>query len=88
MTMMRKTFIALIAILTTFGLGSAQTYSDIIRDYRYAASGVYHPYHTVDLTDSPAPKGFKPFYISHFGRHGSRYRALPETYTPLDDGDG
>ena len=88
MTMMRKTFIALIAILTTFGLGSAQTYSDIIRDYRYAASGVYHPYHTVDLTDSPAPKGFKPFYISHFGRHGSRYRAHPETYTPLYDGYG
>ena len=88
MTMLRKTIIAVLAILATSGLGRAQTYSDIIRDYRYAASGVYHPYHTVDLADSPAPKGFKPFYISHFGRHGSRYHAHPETYTPLYDGYG
>lgn len=25
-----------------------------------------------DLQDSPAPKGYKPVYISHYGRHGSR----------------
>lgn len=24
------------------------------------------------LPETPAPKGYKPFYISHFGRHGSR----------------
>ena len=28
---------------------------------------------------TPAPKGFKPFYISHYGRHGSRYH-----YTGFD----
>ena len=22
---------------------------------------------------TPAPRGYKPFYISHYGRHGSRY---------------
>ena len=22
---------------------------------------------------TPAPKGYQPFYISHYGRHGSRY---------------
>ncbi|MGM9767493.1 MAG: histidine-type phosphatase [Candidatus Cryptobacteroides sp.] len=86
MTMLRKTIIAILAFLAAFATATAQTYSDIIRDYRQAAVGVYHPYHTGDLTDSQAPKGFKPFYISHFGRHGSRYRAQPETYTPLYDG--
>ena len=25
------------------------------------------------IIDTPAPKGFKPFYVSHYGRHGSRY---------------
>ena len=25
-----------------------------------------------------APKGYKPFYISHYGRHGSRYEAEAE----------
>lgn len=28
---------------------------------------------------TPAPKGYTPFYISHYGRHGSRYH-----YTPFD----
>ena len=22
---------------------------------------------------TPAPKGYDPFYLSHYGRHGSRY---------------
>lgn len=32
-----------------------------------------HPYIVPDVEYTPAPKGFKPFYISYFGRHGSRY---------------
>lgn len=27
-----------------------------------------------------APKGFQPFYISHYGRHGSRYQPSDERY--------
>lgn len=26
-----------------------------------------------ECADAPAPEGFKPFYISHYGRHGARY---------------
>lgn len=36
-------------------------------------SGVYHPYSHGDLSDTRAPRGYKPFYISHVGRHGSCY---------------
>jgi len=36
-------------------------------------------------TLSKAPKGFKPFYISHYGRHGSRYAWNPDTYTLLHE---
>lgn len=25
------------------------------------------------IVDTPAPRGYKPFYVSHYGRHGSRY---------------
>lgn len=32
-----------------------------------------HSYEFHPLVDTPAPKGFKPFYVSHYGRHGSRY---------------
>ena len=30
-----------------------------------------------------APGGYKPFYISHYGRHGSRYAWNPDEYTYL-----
>jgi len=31
-----------------------------------------HPYDFLPTHDTPAPEGFQPFYISHYGRHGSR----------------
>lgn len=31
-----------------------------------------NPYEFPDIYDTPAPKGYNPFYISHYGRHGSR----------------
>ena len=34
---------------------------------------------------SNAPGGYKPFYISHYGRHGSRYAWNSETYTLIRD---
>ena len=33
------------------------------------------------IVDTPAPKGYKPFYVSHYGRHGSRYHY---TYSYMD----
>ena len=40
-------------------------------------SSVYAPYVFRDEVDTPAPKGYKPFYISHYGRHGSRRQTEP-----------
>lgn len=54
-------------------------------DYNIAA-GIYHPYHHGDLTDTKAPAGYKPFYISHFGRHGSRYHASMDYFATGTNG--
>ena len=35
-------------------------------------ASVYHSYEFEEVADTPPPDGFKPFYISHYGRHGSR----------------
>lgn len=35
--------------------------------------GVYYAYPVRESKNTPAPKGYEPFYISHYGRHGSRY---------------
>lgn len=42
--------------------------------------GVYYAYPTVKRNDTPAPKGYKPFYVSHYGRHGSRYLISDNDY--------
>ena len=34
---------------------------------------------------TPAPKGYKPFYISHYGRHGARYAWQSDMYSRLND---
>ena len=40
------------------------------------AGCTYHSYEApVDVVTTPAPKGYKPVYISHYGRHGSRYHS-------------
>ena len=32
-------------------------------------------------TSTPVPKGYEAVYISHYGRHGSRYAYTPDAYT-------
>lgn len=37
-------------------------------------AGVHHVYEAPEsIVDTKAPRGYRPFYISHYGRHGSRY---------------
>lgn len=47
--------------------------------------GVYHHYIQGNSIYTPAPAGYKAFYISHVGRHGSRY-PVDEHY--IDNGKG
>ena len=48
------------------------------------AYGTDYPYQVVDYKMTPAPKGYKPFYISHYGRHGSRYYWNATLYREVD----
>lgn len=60
----------------------AQSFKEKVVADRNAAGIVYHPYVCGDLSDTPAPRGYKPFYISHFGRHGSRYHTSSKYFSP------
>ncbi|MGM9737667.1 MAG: hypothetical protein ACI3ZT_04545 [Candidatus Cryptobacteroides sp.] len=73
-------------ILLSSGIAASQNYVERVKENPAIASGVYHPYHTGNLSDTPAPKGYKPFYISHFGRHGSRYHTLLKYFDAGKDG--
>ena len=46
--------------------------------------GTDYPYSFEKVTLTKAPKGYKPFYISHYGRHGSRYYWSDRLYYELD----
>lgn len=52
---------------------NAQGYREGIIENPDRASGIYHYYEYAGAPLTKAPKGYKPFYISHYGRHGSRY---------------
>lgn len=56
-----------------------------LREFPQRAAFNVHAYEFHPLKDTPAPKGFKPFYISHYGRHGSRAHSSDEPYVLLRD---
>ena len=73
-------------VLGTFFLLSAgpvraQSARELIAADADRAANVYHHYETFGTYDTPAPAGYKPFYISHYGRHGSRYHASESFFT-------
>jgi hypothetical protein len=66
-----KTLAVVLAIFC-LGVKAQTTFEEISADLN-KAGGVYLAYPTVETKQTPAPKGYKPFYVSHYGRHGSRY---------------
>ena len=49
------------------------------------SAGIYHSYEYLPGPAAPVPAGYEPFYISHYGRHGSRYHSKEKAYAqPLD----
>ena len=47
---------------------------------------LYRPYPVEQIGEfSKPPKGYKPFYISHLARHGSRYHASSDLYDRMLD---
>ncbi len=49
-----------------------KTAEDMIREDLELAGNNHLNYRYTDLSDTKAPWGYRPFYISHYGRHGSR----------------
>ena len=46
---------------------------------------IYYAYPTPEGVRTPAPAGYAPVYISHYGRHGSRWRTADEHYKVVVD---
>ncbi|MBO4339836.1 MAG: histidine-type phosphatase [Bacteroidales bacterium] len=77
-------FVFACAAIAVFAQGVPDTeLSRNIRQMPQRASTNVHSYEFAPLYDTPAPKGYKPFYISHYGRHGSRSDGKEKNYIKL-----
>lgn len=80
----RHLFLGSLFCLCSASLAAQTTREEMLADITKTA-GVYLPYPTEFQAQTPAPKGYKPFYISHYGRHGSRYLIGDQDYKWIID---
>jgi hypothetical protein len=66
-------------IIPFLSASAQQTRTEIAKDQRLAAAN-YRDYPTPTKALTPAPTGYQPFYISHYGRHGSRWLIGPNAF--------
>ena len=84
-TYMKKRFLAAIACVAFVLSAWAQSSpADLLKADPRKAYGTDYPYEFTTAKLTKAPRGYKPFYISHYGRHGSRYYWNAFLYRELD----
>lgn len=64
-----------------YAVCQAQVAKDEIAKNPCLSASNYLAYPTPTAALTPAPKGYTAYYISHYGRHGSRYMISPKSYT-------
>ena len=77
---MRRIFLLFFAAAWAVGL-AAQSAKEEIKKNVYLSASNCVAYYGPQQKLTPAPKGMKPFYISHYGRHGSRFLINQPEYT-------
>ena len=82
--MMKNLYSLTLILLFAFCNTTAQTTREEVFAVTEKSGGVNYAYPFQDIAaKTPAPDGYKPFYISHFGRHGSRYLTDNNEYRHL-----
>lgn len=81
-----KRLAIVICLLAACGAARAQhdTRAEVMADIE-RAGGVHYLYPTDQPAPTPAPKGYKPFYLSHVGRHGARFALGGTVYEDMLD---
>ena len=74
---MRQSIIFILYLLCTF---TARSQSVLTPEQ---AGSIYYAYPAPTSVHTPAPAGYEPFYISHYGRHGSCWMTADERYTEV-----
>lgn len=80
MKTLTKVSFTLAVLLTVQSVSDAQVSIQRLQEDPNRAGCLFHSYEFMEIKDSEAPKGYKPFYVSHYGRHGSRYHTDSSTF--------
>lgn len=70
---MKRCFLIVGALFYSFVAVVAQDYVEMIKANPAMGAANLMNYHFEKSDYTPAPRGYEAFYISHYGRHGSRY---------------
>lgn len=83
---MKKICLSLLFVLANLSIILAQTSQQEMFATPEKTAGVHYAYPAQDIVATTAvPKGYEAFYISHFGRHGSRYLISDNDYKVVID---
>lgn len=83
---MNRTYTLFISLFAGVLLSYGQTTPQEVFDTPEKSGGVYYAYPSLEIgKQTPAPNGYEAFYISHFGRHGSRYLISDSDYKSVID---
>lgn len=70
---MKTKLLISVLLLLTVGAAAQTSRKEMLKDPNRTGSAYFAYPGPVQKAPTPAPAGYKPFYISHYGRHGSRY---------------
>lgn len=81
---MKRLFLISVLCLLSFGISAQAAKEEIFEDVHRSAAN-YYAYPAVTAVQTAPPVGYKPFYLSHYARHGSRFLIDPNDYEkPLE----
>ena len=79
---MKRLILSISSLLALCSLTAQTTREETLSDLG-RTGGVYYAYPDEVPALTPAPKGYKPVYVSHYGRHGSRYLISDNDYNSV-----
>ena len=79
---MKKIYLLIISLVIVTGAQAQTIAREAFKEDIHRSANNYQAYPDKNLpTLTPAPEGYVPFYINHYGRHGSRWLIDPNDYT-------
>ena len=82
--MKKKLFAVLFAMLCGVAVALSQTPEQDFGQNIFKSASNYYAYPYLEAAApalTPAPEGYVPFHINHYGRHGSRWLIDPKQYS-------